>query len=295
VSALLSVRDLHVVGRSRTGAPRPLVDSVDFDVVPGSVIGIIGPNGSGKSTLLSAIAAGRQITRGSIRCRDVELTGARPHVRARHVAYVPQQAHLGFGLTVREIVGLGAHANATGHRHDRLVDSALRRTGCAHLADRPGAALSGGECQLVHIARALAQGAPVLVMDEPVSALDLAHQVEVLALARSHAATGPDTATVLSIHDLGLAARFCDRLVLMQAGRVVADGAPEEVLTPHLIRQVYGVRVRTDRDPATGSMRVTAFPRGAGDLHDVGPPDEAAALDSRNRPGQHPGTHQKGR
>ncbi|WP_168699628.1 ABC transporter ATP-binding protein [Gordonia paraffinivorans] len=293
MSAVLSVRDLCVVRRSRGRTPRRVLDAICFDVEPGSVVGFVGPNGSGKSTLLSAIAAGRTVTRGSIRCRDVELAGARPHVRARHVAFVPQQARLAFGLTVREIVGLGARVNETSERADRIVDSALRQAGCAHLAERPGTALSGGECQLVHIARALAQSAPVLVMDEPVSALDLAHQTEVLALARSHAAAGPATATILSIHDLGLAARFCDRLILMETGRIAAVGTPVQVLTPERIEQVYGVRVRTDHDPVTGSLRVTAFPHAAAvlDRRAGDKPLLPATLVTRATPG----TLQKGR
>lgn len=255
---LLSVRGLRI-----DRGPRTVLHGIDLDLRTGSVVGLIGPNGSGKTTLLSALATGATVTDGEIRCGDVDLTTAKPRIRARHVAFVPQQTRLGFDLTVREIVALGARIGAASGRREHLVERALQQAGCAHLAERPATRLSGGECQLVHIARALAQNTPVLVMDEPTSALDLAHQITVLDLARTHADTSTDRpgggAVIVSIHDLDLAARFCDRLVLLDAGRIVATGTPAEVLTPDRLARVYGIGVRTSRDPATGAVRVTAL------------------------------------
>ncbi|WP_171061700.1 ABC transporter ATP-binding protein [Rhodococcus zopfii] len=256
---LLSLRALRIDRGSRT-----VLHGLDLDVEPGTVVGLIGPNGSGKTTLLSAVGAGAAVSSGSMHCAGVDLTALRPRARARHVAFVPQQTRLGFDLTVREIVALGTLATGAADNRDRIVDGALRRAGCAHLADRPATRLSGGECQLVHIARALAQNAPILVMDEPTSALDLAHQITVLTLARGHADAVRDdrggSAVILSLHDLDLAARFCDRLVLLESGRIVAAGSPDEVLDPPRLERVYGVGVRIHHDRTTGSLRVTAFP-----------------------------------
>ncbi|MFD6856940.1 ABC transporter ATP-binding protein [Rhodococcus sp. NPDC060090] len=167
-------------------------------------------------------------------------------------------------MTVREIVTLGTLVTGDATHRDRMVDTALRRAGCEYLSDRPATRLSGGECQLVHIARALAQNAPVLVMDEPISALDLAHQITVLTLARAHADTPPDdhrgAAVIVSLHDIDLAARYCDRLVLLHAGRIVAAGTPADVLDPNRLERVYGVPVHIHHDRTTRSLRVTAFP-----------------------------------
>lgn len=256
--ALLDLRGLRVTRGRRT-----VVRDLDLDIAPGTVVGLIGPNGSGKTTLLSAIGAGTSVDSGAILCGGADLTRLRPRARARYVSFVPQQTALGFDLTAREIVALGTIVTGSAATRDALVAAAMERAGCAHLADRPASRLSGGEGQLVQIARALAQNAPVLVMDEPISALDIAHQLTVLSLARAHAA-GPDgahrRAVLVSLHDIDLAARFCDQLVLLQAGRVVAVGAPDAVLDADLLTRVYGVRVDTRRDAATGSVHVTAFP-----------------------------------
>ncbi|MDH6677464.1 ABC-type cobalamin/Fe3+-siderophores transport system ATPase subunit [Rhodococcus sp. LBL1] len=256
-SALLSLRGV-AIDRGR----RTVLSGLDLDIAPGSVVGLIGPNGSGKTTLLSAIGAGAPVRSGGIYCDETELTRLRPPQRARYVAYVPQHTHLDFDLSVREIVELGTLVTGSAETRESLVTTAMTRAGCAHLADRPASRLSGGESQLVHIARALAQDAPVLVMDEPISALDIAHQLAVLTLARAHVCDADarhPRAVVASLHDIDLAARFCDHLVLLSAGEVVASGPPDEVLDAAVLSEVYGVSVRTSRDDASGALRVTAF------------------------------------
>lgn len=254
---LLSLSDLRI---DRGG--RPVVEGIGLNVLAGSVVGLIGPNGSGKTTLLSALGAAAPIRSGEMRLAGVDLAALRPRRRARYVSFVPQHAQIGFGLRVREVVELGTLVTGDRARRDEIVDAALHRVGCAHLADRPATRLSGGESQLVHIARALAQQTPLLVMDEPTSALDLAHEITVLKLARSHAdlrGSAPGSAVVVSLHDIDLAARFCDQLVLLDAGRLVAAGSPAEVLTPDRLHRVYGVPVRVHRDDFTESLRVTAL------------------------------------
>ncbi|QBJ96860.1 ATP-binding cassette domain-containing protein [Rhodococcus sp. ABRD24] len=256
--ALLRLRAVRVDRGRRT-----ILHDLDLDIAPGAVVGLIGPNGSGKTTLLSAIGAGTAVAAGQILFGEKDLTSLRPRHRARYVSFVPQQTGLTFDLTVREIVALGTIVTGHANSRDELVAAAIESAGCAHLADRPASRLSGGEGQLVQIARALAQNAPVLVMDEPISALDIAHQLTVLTLARAQADRvdcGRGRAVVASLHDIDLAARFCDHLVLMQSGRIVATGTPDEVLEAELLARVYGVHIGTCRDEITGTLRVTALP-----------------------------------
>ncbi|WP_186629843.1 ABC transporter ATP-binding protein [Rhodococcus sp. BP22] len=255
---LLSLRGIRI----RRGR-RMVVPDLDLDIAPGTVVGLIGPNGSGKTTLLASISTGNSVSAGEIHCGETDLTRLRPRQRARYISFVPQQTSLGFDLTVRQIVALGTTVTGSAATRDALIAGAMESAGCTHLADRPASRLSGGESQLVHIARALAQNAPILVMDEPISALDIAHQITVLTLARAHAhgIQGERRRVVItSLHDIDLAARFCDHLVLLDAGRIVASGAPADVLDADLLTDVYGVRVHTSLDESTGSVRVTAFP-----------------------------------
>lgn len=255
---LLSLRGVHIDRAGRT-----VIDGIDLDIPAGSVVGLIGPNGSGKTTLLAALGAGGSVRAGTMNYGEVDLASLRPQRRARYVSFVPQHAQITFGLRVREIVELGILVTGSRGDRDAIVDAALGRVGCRHLADRPASRLSGGEAQLVHIVRALAQRAPILVMDEPTSALDPAHQMTVLTLARGQAAearTDRGAAVILSLHDLDLAARFCDRLILLDTGRIVAAGPPDEVLTPDRPHRVYGVGAQVRRDGQTETLRVTVFP-----------------------------------
>ena len=253
------------------GGTRILVD-VDISVRAGEVHGLIGPNGAGKSTLLRALAGLVPVSGGDVLADDsgrtVPLTQLPPRRRARLLAFLPQDTGITAALDVRTIVALGRYAHRprwsrVGWRPDaedyRAVDAALERVGIADLADRPITSLSGGQRQLALIAKQLAQQSRVLLLDEPVAALDLGYQLEVLELVRDLAAEGRGIALVL--HDLNLAARSCDRLTVMERGRRRCTGPPSEVLTAGLVDDLYGVHSLVDRDAATAAVRVTALRR----------------------------------
>ena len=234
---------------------RPALSDVNLHVAAGERIALVGPNGAGKSTLLRAIAGLVEPATGS-----VELDGA-PLVRldrlavARRLAVVPQLPSLPFATTVEEVVALGRLPHEHPIRGLRPVDraavaAAIDRVGVGHLLGRDARELSLGERQLVLLAMAVAQAAPILVLDEPTVHLDLRHQVEVMELlADLNARDG--TTIVAVLHDIGLAAHFFPRVVVLDKGRLVADGPPIESLTNELIHDVFGVDPALVRLPAT--------------------------------------------
>ncbi len=240
---------------------RAVLHQVDFSLTPGEMVGVLGPNGSGKSTLLGLLAGllspreGRVLLRG----RPLE-TYPRPEV-ARIMGVVPQSPELAPGFTVLETVLCGRFALMGRRVFESGQDLAAARralelTGIAALARRRAGELSGGECQRLALARALAAEPRVLLLDEPTSALDLDHQLRVMGMLET-ACRKQDLAVCLVSHDLNLAALFCRRLVLLGRGRVLAAGAPQEVITPELVRRAYGVEVVVDREPSRGRPRVT--------------------------------------
>ncbi|MGI5352017.1 ABC transporter ATP-binding protein [Streptomyces sp. CA-250714] len=239
---------------------RALLDGVTLDAAPGETIGVVGPNGSGKTTLLRCVYGTLRPTRGRITLDGDDAAALSVKARARRVAAVPQDTGGGFGLTAAQVVAMGRSPHKRFWEGDTardaaLVAEALERTGAAALAGRPFDELSGGERQRVVVARALVQDPALLVLDEPTNHLDVRYQWELLALVRKLPATG-----LLALHDLNLAAYFCDRLYVLQAGRVVADGAPEEVLTPGLLARVYGIRAEVSVHPETGAPTVVYLP-----------------------------------
>jgi iron complex transport system ATP-binding protein len=207
------------------------------------VIGLIGPNGAGKSTLVRAIA-GLIPSDGAILIDGTPVGTLPLRERARAIAYLPQGQSVHWPLTVARLVALGrlphlAPFARPGDADARAIERAIERTDLGALRDRPIDELSGGERARVLLARALAVEAPLLLADEPLAALDPAHQIEVMALLRDEAQRG---ATVIAVlHDLTVAARWCDRLLLLHRGRLAADGDPRAVLTAETIRSVYGV------------------------------------------------------
>jgi iron complex transport system ATP-binding protein len=205
----------------------PVVQDVSLAVGAGDCVGLIGPNGAGKTTLMRAAL-------GLVAHEGVSsLSALAPLARARAAAFLPQGREVAWPVSVVDLVRLAARDGAA-------VDRALDRMGLQGYRDRNVLALSGGELARVLIARALAQDAPLLLADEPVAGLDPAAQLRALQVFRDLAGEGHGV--VVSIHDLGLAARFCTRLVLMAQGRVVADGAPAAVLTPERLAEVFGIR-----------------------------------------------------
>jgi len=221
---------------------RRIIDGVSAELA-GGVIGLIGPNGAGKSTLVRAIA-GLVASEGTILIDGAPVASIALRERARRIAYLPQGQAVHWPLTVERVVALGrlphlAPFARPGEAEGAAIERALERTDLVALRDRPIDQLSGGERARVLLARALAVEASLLLADEPLAALDPSHQIEVMALLRAEAGRG---ATVIAVlHDLTLAARWCDRLLLIDHGKLVADGSPREVLTADHIRAVYGV------------------------------------------------------
>jgi iron complex transport system ATP-binding protein len=240
MTALLEASNLAVsLGR------RPVLDDVAFALDPGETVGLVGPNGAGKTTLLRALAGVLKPVRGEVRLEG-QPVGSLPHGHfAARVAYLPQGGGSYWAVPVRTLVMLGRLP----HRErwskpetadERAVDTALAATGVEHLAERPVTELSGGERARVLLARALAGEPQLLLADEPVSGLDPYHRLEVMDHLRALSHAGK--AVVVVLHDLTLAARFCDRLVLLADGKVAASGPPEDVLTPQRLDSVYRVR-----------------------------------------------------
>lgn len=235
------------------------VGPIDLSVGAGEWLGLIGPNGAGKSSLIKALC-GLVRSTGRLRVGDQDLGGLRTRDRARLVAYVPQDPVVPNDMAVRDYVLLGrtAYAGRFGlsSRHDRrVVDRLLGDLDLVDFARRPLGGLSGGERQRAVLARALAQEAPVLVLDEPTSALDIGHQQRALELV-ARLRVDRELTILSAMHDLTLAATYADRLVLLDQGEVVADGAPEVVLTAERVGRVFGVCVSVDVDPVDGAVVV---------------------------------------
>lgn len=242
--------------------PSAILDGIDLTVRPGRMLALVGPNGAGKTTLLRTIAGLHRPSSGRVLLDGRPAHGMRPQALARLAAYLPQDTALSFPFTAYQVVLMGRHPHLGRFAVERAADHraaerAMAATGTTHLAGRSMATLSGGERQLVLLAKALAQDTPVLLADEPISALDLRHQLAVLRLLRAYADTGRTVLVV--VHDLNLAARYCTELALLAGGRVLAAGRPAHVLTPARLTEAYGVRAVVRRDDMTDSLTVTAL------------------------------------
>ncbi|MGW5049570.1 ABC transporter ATP-binding protein [Actinokineospora sp. NPDC004072] len=254
---------IEVTGISVELAGRRVVHDLTFAAGSGAVVGVIGPNGSGKSSLLRAIIGILRPATGSIRVAGRDVRGLRPAELARTVAAVLQDATGDFDLTVHDVVMMGRACHQRLFARDSAADraavaAALAAVDAADLAARPFAQLSGGERQRVLIARAIAQRPRVLVMDEPTNHLDLRHQFAALALPRALGVTA-----VIALHDLNLAAHYCDQVVLLDGGRLHRAGPPADVLTPETLAAVYGVRASVAPHPTTARVHITFDPPGA--------------------------------
>jgi iron complex transport system ATP-binding protein len=238
---------------------RPAISDIDLHIEAGERVALVGPNGAGKSTLLRAIAGLVDATAGTVEIAGVPLAAIDRLGVARRLAVVPQLPSLPFSTTVEEVVALGRLPHEHPIRGLRPADrsaiaGAIDRVGVGHLLGRDARELSLGERQLVLLAMAVAQAAPILVLDEPTVHLDLRHQVEVMDLLAD--LNTRDGTTIISVlHDVGLAAHFVPRIVVLDQGRIVADGPPSESLTADRIRDVFGV------DP--GLVRLPASLRGS--------------------------------
>lgn len=238
---VLSIRDLSV----RHGA-RIVLSSITAKVWPGELIGLIGPNGAGKTTLLRAAMGLLPLVAGQVRILGRSLTTWTPAALGRQLAYMPQGGEEAWPINVDRFVGLGRLPHLEPWRGPapedlRIIRDAMTVSDVARLATRPVTALSGGERARVHLARALAVGAPILFADEPIAGLDPYHQLQVMEMLRQQADIHHRT-VVAVLHDLTLAHRFCHRLLLIKDGRLYAEGTPETVLTPRALSEAYNVR-----------------------------------------------------
>ena len=240
---------------------RWLVRGATVRVEPGRLVALLGPNGSGKSTLLRLLAGVWAPTEGTVTLDGQPLARVPRRSLARVVALVPQDTHIAFAFSVREIVAMGRHAHLGRFERERPADreaitQAMERADVTGIAGRDATELSGGERQRVLIARSLATEARHLLLDEPTASLDVAHALDVLALCRRLADDGH--AVAVALHDLNLARRFATDAVLLREGAVVASGPIERVLTPAAVGDVFGVAVTiaTPPPPDTGAVYV---------------------------------------
>ena len=240
---------------------QPVLRDIDLQLAPGRCYGVLGPNGSGKTTLLDLLCGLLPPAQGAIRFRGRDLGRYSGRDRARLLAMVPQDFVIRFGFTVREVVAMGRHPHlhrfaSLGEADHRLLDGVMAELGIAGLGHRPVTRLSGGEKQRVAVARALVQQPRALLLDEATSNLDIYHSLAILAVIRNRVRRQGLT-VVAAIHDLNLAASFCDELIFLKQGRIVCQGPTDRVLEAALIDDVYGVSSRVRQDDFSGCRQVS--------------------------------------
>ncbi|MFB9832933.1 ABC transporter ATP-binding protein [Actinoallomurus acaciae] len=243
---------------------RALVSEVSIEAGRGEVVGLVGPNGAGKSTLLRTFYRALRPTSGRVLLDDDDLWELPGRQVARRLSAVLQETPSDFELTVHDVTAMGRAPykrafQGDGAEDHRIVAEALAALDLTDLAGRRFDRLSGGEKQRVLIARALAQQPAAMVLDEPTNHLDLRHQLDALRLMRRLGVTA-----VIALHDLNLAAAFCDRIAVLHQGRLVSAGRPAEVITPLLIAEVYGVAAEVTPHPRTGLLNVVVIPEETG-------------------------------
>lgn len=259
-TAALATAGLHAHNVRWSVKGTVIVDGVELHARTGEITGLLGPNGSGKTTVLRAVARLAKPDRGVVHLDGTDLTGLRRRDLARQVAVVEQHAGTDLDVRVLDVVLLGRTPYRTALQGDSERDRvlalrALEQVDMLEFTDRRWNTLSGGERQRVHLARALTQQPALLVLDEPTNHLDIAHALALLSLVRHAGLT-----TIAALHDLNLAAMFCDHLVVLHRGRVHASGPPHEVLRPDLLREVYEVEADVGTDPHTGRPLLTFRP-----------------------------------
>ncbi|WP_314410109.1 ABC transporter ATP-binding protein [Pseudomonas kuykendallii] len=242
----------------------PIVRELSLRIPPGKVTAIVGPNGCGKSTLLAGLSRLHKPSAGAVLLNGAAIGSQPSREVARLLALLPQDATAPDGLSVSELIRFGRQPHQGILRQwsaedQAIVDEALRVADLVELAERPLESMSGGQRQRAWIAMAVAQQTPLLLLDEPTSALDLGHAIEVFELIRGLAAAGKTV--VMVVHDLSSACRYADHLVAMKDGRIVAEGAPGEIVTPELVEQLYDVQCVLLRDPHSGTPLIAGVSR----------------------------------
>ncbi len=233
-----------------------ILDSITFNAGQGQIIGIIGPNGSGKTTLLRCIAGILKVDQGSIHINDKEINQYKRKELARILSVVPQISSFTAGFTVFETVLMGRYPHLGVYQREsekdyQIVNSALERVGITHLVNRDVSELSGGEKQLVTIALGLAQDPKILCLDEPTLHLDINMQYKIMELCKEVCHT-KQIGVILVLHDLALAAQYCDSLIILKDGQIRVIGSPDDVINVESILDAYGVKVIVGRDASTG-------------------------------------------
>ncbi|MCB4768569.1 ABC transporter ATP-binding protein [Ancylobacter sp. Lp-2] len=245
---------------------RAVLEGIDIGFPRGGFSIVVGPNASGKSTLLRCLASLIRPMAGEVRLDGENMAGLGRRMLARRLGLLPQHMEFPEGIRVEELVGRGRHPHQSLLRQwsdadEAAVTEAMRVTGTASLAGRPVQQLSGGQRQRVSIAMALAQETPILLLDEPTTYLDLAHQIEVLDLCLALNQLGKTLVAVL--HDLNLACRYASHLVAMKDGRIAAEGAPADIVSASFVARVFGINALVLSDPLTGTpMVIPAAPQG---------------------------------
>jgi len=256
-----SVLSATAINVSRGG--KSLLTDVSLEVNPGELVGLIGPNGAGKSTLLSIMAGLTLPDRGEVELLERPLSSYASRERAQTIGWMEQLSAAHWPVTVEHLVTLGRlpylSAWRQSNRHDQdIVSKALSDTDCLHLKDRKVTQLSGGELTRVMLARALASEPTILLADEPIAALDIGHQLQTMDLLRAFASDS--RACLVVLHDLSLAARYCDRLFLLHESEVVTSGEVASVLSTETLKEVYGVEVMTGFDEVPWIVPVRRSP-----------------------------------
>ena len=241
-----------------------ILRGITFQIEEGEFLGIIGPNGSGKTTLLKLLSRLLSPREGKITFQGRSLDSWNHRELVREVGVVPQDITILYPLTVLEIVLMGRapYASLLGFdetRDIRIAEEMLDRVGLSHISGRPVSSISGGERQMVFIARALAQQAGLLLLDEPTAYLDITHQISIHGLLRQLNAESGLTVITVS-HDLNLASQYCSRLILLSKGEIYVQGRPDAVITTGNIKDVYGCHSLVDPHPVTGTPRITLVP-----------------------------------
>ncbi|MFD2611065.1 heme ABC transporter ATP-binding protein [Paenibacillus gansuensis] len=249
---------------SKTYGAAKVLDQVDVTVAPGSFHGIIGPNGSGKSTLLKLMSGIDRLEQGSVQLHGKPIAAYGAKELARFMAVLQQEGLPAVGFTVREVVEMGRYPYQSwlgGEAGDaeKLIDSVMDKLGLSVYAERPVAALSGGERQRVALAKTMVQEPLLLLLDEPTTFLDIGYQLQMMDYVRTWQQECGMT-VVAVLHDLNLAAQYCDSLTVLHRGKVAVSGTPREVLTKEWIEQVYGTKPEIVPHPSTGAPQILLTP-----------------------------------